>query len=35
VLPELKRHDVGGDIGVTYDVQPAAQPASPAVFAVD
>jgi alkanesulfonate monooxygenase SsuD/methylene tetrahydromethanopterin reductase-like flavin-dependent oxidoreductase (luciferase family) len=23
VLPELKRHDVGGDIGVTYDVQPA------------
>ena len=24
VLPELKRHDVGGDIGVTYDVQPGA-----------
>jgi alkanesulfonate monooxygenase SsuD/methylene tetrahydromethanopterin reductase-like flavin-dependent oxidoreductase (luciferase family) len=23
VLPELKRHDVGGDIGVTYDAQPA------------
>jgi alkanesulfonate monooxygenase SsuD/methylene tetrahydromethanopterin reductase-like flavin-dependent oxidoreductase (luciferase family) len=23
VLPELKRHDVGGDIGVTYDGQPA------------
>ena len=20
VLPELQRHDVGGDIGVTYDV---------------
>ena len=24
VLPELKRHDVGGDIGVTYGAQPAA-----------
>lgn len=24
VLPELKRHDVGGDIGVTYDVARAA-----------
>ena len=24
VLPELKRHDVGGDIGVTHDAQPAA-----------
>jgi alkanesulfonate monooxygenase SsuD/methylene tetrahydromethanopterin reductase-like flavin-dependent oxidoreductase (luciferase family) len=24
VLPELQRHDVGGDIGVTYDVAPAA-----------
>jgi hypothetical protein len=24
VLPELKRHDVGGDIGVTYDATPAA-----------
>lgn len=24
VLPELKRHDVGGDIGVTYDAAPAA-----------
>jgi alkanesulfonate monooxygenase SsuD/methylene tetrahydromethanopterin reductase-like flavin-dependent oxidoreductase (luciferase family) len=23
VLPELQRHDVGGDIGVTYDVTPA------------
>jgi alkanesulfonate monooxygenase SsuD/methylene tetrahydromethanopterin reductase-like flavin-dependent oxidoreductase (luciferase family) len=23
VLPELQRHDVGGDIGVTYDVAPA------------
>jgi hypothetical protein len=23
VLPELKRHDVGGDIGVTYEAQPA------------
>ncbi|HEY8527670.1 MAG TPA: LLM class flavin-dependent oxidoreductase [Acidimicrobiales bacterium] len=23
VLPELKRYDVGGDIGVTYDAQPA------------
>jgi alkanesulfonate monooxygenase SsuD/methylene tetrahydromethanopterin reductase-like flavin-dependent oxidoreductase (luciferase family) len=23
VLPELKRHDVGGDIGVTYDTHPA------------
>jgi len=22
VLPELKRHDVGGDIGVTYDAEP-------------
>jgi alkanesulfonate monooxygenase SsuD/methylene tetrahydromethanopterin reductase-like flavin-dependent oxidoreductase (luciferase family) len=24
VLPELKEHDVGGDIGVTYDAAPAA-----------
>ena len=24
VLPELQRHDVGGDIGVTYDAAPAA-----------
>jgi hypothetical protein len=24
VLPELQRHDVGGDIGVTYDAKPAA-----------
>jgi alkanesulfonate monooxygenase SsuD/methylene tetrahydromethanopterin reductase-like flavin-dependent oxidoreductase (luciferase family) len=24
VLPELQRHDVGGDIGVTYDAVPAA-----------
>jgi hypothetical protein len=24
VLPELQRHDVGGDIGVTYDMAPAA-----------
>jgi alkanesulfonate monooxygenase SsuD/methylene tetrahydromethanopterin reductase-like flavin-dependent oxidoreductase (luciferase family) len=24
VLPELQRHDVGGDIGVTYGTQPAA-----------
>jgi alkanesulfonate monooxygenase SsuD/methylene tetrahydromethanopterin reductase-like flavin-dependent oxidoreductase (luciferase family) len=24
VLPELQRHDVGGDIGVTYDATPAA-----------
>jgi alkanesulfonate monooxygenase SsuD/methylene tetrahydromethanopterin reductase-like flavin-dependent oxidoreductase (luciferase family) len=23
VLPELQRHDVGGDIGVTYDARPA------------
>lgn len=23
VLPELKRHDVGGDLGVTYDTTPA------------
>jgi len=30
VLPELKRHDVGGDIGVTYDVQPGAEPTAPA-----
>jgi hypothetical protein len=24
VLPELHRHDVGGDLGVTYDAAPAA-----------
>ena len=24
VLPELQRHDVGGDIGITYDAAPAA-----------
>jgi alkanesulfonate monooxygenase SsuD/methylene tetrahydromethanopterin reductase-like flavin-dependent oxidoreductase (luciferase family) len=24
VLPELQRHDVGGDVGVTYDAAPAA-----------
>ena len=24
VLPELQRHDVGGDVGVTYDATPAA-----------
>ncbi len=24
VLPELKKHDVGGDLGVTYDASPAA-----------
>jgi alkanesulfonate monooxygenase SsuD/methylene tetrahydromethanopterin reductase-like flavin-dependent oxidoreductase (luciferase family) len=24
VLPELKRHDVGGDIGITYDATPTA-----------
>lgn len=23
VLPELRRHDVGGDIGVAYDAAPA------------
>ena len=26
VLPELKRHDVGGDLGVTYEAAPAALP---------
>jgi hypothetical protein len=24
VLPEIKRHDVGGDLGVTYTSAPAA-----------
>lgn len=31
VLPELQRHDVGGDIGVTYDVAPGS--AAPAAVA--
>ena len=29
VLPELQRHDVGGDIGVTYDAAPAAVALAP------
>jgi alkanesulfonate monooxygenase SsuD/methylene tetrahydromethanopterin reductase-like flavin-dependent oxidoreductase (luciferase family) len=28
VLPELKRHNVGGDLGVTYDARPEAVPAA-------
>jgi hypothetical protein len=32
VLPELKRHDVGGDIGVTYASDPVAEPAPAAAL---
>jgi hypothetical protein len=33
VLPELQRHDVGGDIGVTYDTVPAGATGSTAARA--
>ncbi len=32
VLPELQRHDVGGDIGVTYASDPVAEPAPAAAL---